>query len=459
VPSEYVTETELTNKGYATTSSVNTALGGKVDKVTGKQLSTEDFTTALKNKLSSLNNYDDTAINQSVQSLQAQLNTLVSGNASSAVESFNEIIAFLEGIEDSQSLDSIIASIEQQIAGKMDNVTLAAVATSGNYNDLSNKPTIPSAVTESTVNGWGFTKNTGTYSKPSNGIPKTDLESSVQSSLNKADTALQTEQYKGTYSKPSGGIPKSDLASAVQTSLGKADTALQTETDPTVPSWAKAASKPTYTASEVGAVPTTRKVNGKALSTDITLSASDVSALPNTTVIPTKVSQLTNDSNFTSNTGTITGITMNGTSKGTSGVVNLGTVITAHQDISGKQDKLVSGTNIKTVNGTSLLGSGNVEINTNLSTPIVNHGTSDTSFALTPNVYHRWGTVSSLSLTLATPSDQTILNEYMFEFVSGSTATSLSLPSTVKWTSELSIEPNKTYQVSILDGLGVIGGF
>ena len=32
---------------------------------------------------------------------------------------------------------------------------------------------------------------------------------------------------KGTYSKPSGGIPSTDLASAVQTSLGKADTALQ----------------------------------------------------------------------------------------------------------------------------------------------------------------------------------------------------------------------------------------
>ncbi|MBP5720417.1 MAG: collagen-like protein [Bacteroidales bacterium] len=31
----------------------------------------------------------------------------------------------------------------------------------------------------------------------------------------------------GTYSKPSGGIPKTDLESAVQTSLGKADTALQ----------------------------------------------------------------------------------------------------------------------------------------------------------------------------------------------------------------------------------------
>ncbi len=34
--------------------------------------------------------------------------------------------------------------------------------------------------------------------------------------------------------------------------------------------------------------------------------------------------------------GTITGITMNGTSMGTSGVVDLGTVITSHQDISGK---------------------------------------------------------------------------------------------------------------------------
>lgn len=75
---------------------------------------------------------------------------------------------------------------------KMDKVTLATVATSGSYNDLSNKPTIPSAVTESTVSGWGFTKNTGTYSKPSGGIPKTDLASAVQTSLGKADTAIQS---------------------------------------------------------------------------------------------------------------------------------------------------------------------------------------------------------------------------------------------------------------------------
>lgn len=37
-----------------------------------------------------------------------------------------------------------------------------------------------------------------------------------------------------------------------------------------------------YTAAQVGAVPTTRKVNGKPLSSDITLTASDVSARPDT---------------------------------------------------------------------------------------------------------------------------------------------------------------------------------
>lgn len=63
------------------------------------------------------------------------------------------------------------------------------------------------------------------------------------------------------------------------------------------------------------------------------------------------------------NVGTITGITMNGVSKGTSGVVDLGTVITAHQDISGKADKSATVSTVtydttnkkftKTINGTT----------------------------------------------------------------------------------------------------------
>ena len=61
--------------------------------------------------------------------------------------------------------------------------------------------------------------------------------------------------------------------------------------------------------------------------------------------------------------GTVTGVKINGTTKNPSnGVVDLGTVLTSHQDISGKQDKLVSGTNIKTINGESVLGSGDITI-------------------------------------------------------------------------------------------------
>ena len=48
---------------------------------------------------------------------------------------------------------------------------------------------------------------------------------------------------------------------------------------PIVYAWAKASKKPSYTAAEVGAVPTSRTVNGKALSSDISLSASDVGAV------------------------------------------------------------------------------------------------------------------------------------------------------------------------------------
>lgn len=94
------------------------SVAGKVDKQEGKQLSTEDFTTLLKQKLEGLSNYDDSEIVAAFNQLRTEFDALVGGNASAAINSFNEIIAFLEGIEDSQKLDSIIASIEQQIAAK-----------------------------------------------------------------------------------------------------------------------------------------------------------------------------------------------------------------------------------------------------------------------------------------------------------------------------------------------------
>lgn len=53
-------------------------------------------------------------------------------------------------------------------------------------------------ITEQTILDWGFTKNTGTYSKPSAGIPKTDLASTVQTSLGLADTSIQSTIFLST---------------------------------------------------------------------------------------------------------------------------------------------------------------------------------------------------------------------------------------------------------------------
>ena len=81
---------------------------------------------------------------------------------------------------------------------------------------------------------------------------------------------------------------------------------------------------------------------------------------------------------------------------------------------------------------------------------------ADTSFTLAPNYKYLFGERESLTITLEEITDSTIVNHYMFEFTSGSTATTLSLPSNVKWTTTPSIKPNKIYQISIENNLGVI---
>lgn len=108
--------------GYATESWVNGKLTAKVDKVEGKQLSTEDFTTALKEKLESLENYNDEEISGAIETLRSDFDTLVSGDTSSAIESFNEVVAFLAGLEDTGTLEGIVAAIQQNIAAKQDKI-------------------------------------------------------------------------------------------------------------------------------------------------------------------------------------------------------------------------------------------------------------------------------------------------------------------------------------------------
>lgn len=264
----------------------------------------------------------------------------------------------------------------------------------------------------------------GKYSKPAGGIPKTDLAEAVQTSLGKADTALQNHQtvtlesgtnngtvkitvngtatdnvaVKGLKSaaytessayataaqgtKADNAMPKAggaftgavtvqaptaemnpatkqyvdtainavkqfeyqvvtELPTAAQATMGKiylkAHSHNPSDGQPdSYDEFITVQSGSTYKWERIGNtdidlsgyVPTTRKINNKALSSDINLSAADVgvteAAFPGL-----------------NKTGTVTAVKMNGTTKNpASGVVDLGTVITAHQDITGKQDKL-----------------------------------------------------------------------------------------------------------------------
>lgn len=88
---------------------------------------------------------------------------------------------------------------------------------------------------------------------------------------------------------------------------------------------------------------------------------------------------------------------------------------------------------------------------------IIVHDASETEISIAPNVYHQWGEVGSLTLDLA-KGNSNYMDEYAFEFRSGSTPTTLTLPATVKWEQEPEIESNKCYQVSIMNNVGLIVG-
>ena len=117
------------------------------------------------------------------------------------------------------------------------------------------------------------------------------VQTNSTAGLLKNDGTIDTTSY-GTYSKPSGGIPAADLASGVI---------------PTVPT----------------------------ISTDISTDGSSDTK----TASPKAVKTFVEGKGYTTNTGTITSIKMNGSTIASSGEANLGTVIT---DISGKQDVIDS---------------------------------------------------------------------------------------------------------------------
>ena len=114
---------------FATT--VSTQIGGKVDKVTGKGLSTNDLTDTLKS------NYD-TAYTHS-QSAHAPNNAQKNSDITKS-----EIEAKLTGNITTHTHSQYLTE-HQSLDGYAKTADLATVATSGSYNDLTDKPIIPAA--------------------------------------------------------------------------------------------------------------------------------------------------------------------------------------------------------------------------------------------------------------------------------------------------------------------------
>ena len=112
-------------------------IAGKVDKVTGKQLSTEDFTTAEKTKLAGLNNYDDTQVQADLSSLSS--NKADKNNANQDITA-NSVTAptgnFSNITESLQSVNTNITNLSNQVKNDFVKQGLADINTCSDYEQL-----------------------------------------------------------------------------------------------------------------------------------------------------------------------------------------------------------------------------------------------------------------------------------------------------------------------------------
>ena len=287
----------------------------------------------------------------------------------------------------------------------------------------------------------------------------TDTEKQVWNNKQEPISDLNSirQNASNAYQKPSTGIPKTDLANDVQTSLGKADTALQpyTNFDPQTDTvWnipqTLGSSQQAQARANIGVVDVSGTNDGTNW-TSITIGGT-------TKAIPSGGSS--GDENV------IESITFNGTAATIDSTMKNAAItytppVTSVNNQTGAVSLTLGDTNVietVKVNGTALTPDANKAVDVKTHDAVTNHGTSDTTFALTPNILHVWGTVTSLTLTLATPTDSTIVNEYMIQFESGSTATTISLPSSVEWAEScgaLPVEASTTYQISIVNNIGL----
>lgn len=71
-------------------------------------------------------------------------------------------------------------------------------------------------------------------------------------------------------------------------------------------------------------------------------------------------------------------------------------------------------------------------------------------------IYHFTGAITSLNITALNAPDNGDIAWYHFDFNSGSTAPSLTLPNTVTMPSGFTVEASKHYEIDILNGYGAV---
>lgn len=91
----------------------------------------------------------------------------------------------------------------------------------------------------------------------------------------------------------------------------------------------------------------------------------------------------------------------------------------------------------------------------NYGMPVVEQ--TEATVTIQPDVLNKWGEVASLTIDFAAGSEG-YAHEYCMEFISGATATTLSLPEAVRFPEEPTIEANTRYQISVVNNIALIAG-
>ena len=201
-----------------------------------------------------------------------------------------------------------IAAMATSLVMAVDPVAVGTVSTQ-DIGTINEGTAIPTSVTFKTIQGGGDVSVTEaggvitvSYSDTATSLaPAFDYTTAVSNKLElavddlcDATNALQSAKADKATTLAGYGITDAKITNGTISIGGVNITPLTsfTETDPNVHEWAKAESKPSYNFSEIGstpttlsgygitdAVPSTRTINGAAISTNIVLNASHVGAI------------------------------------------------------------------------------------------------------------------------------------------------------------------------------------